>query len=410
MRNFFRRFCQFLFVALFFTGCDKPQDVLTEENDDITGVIYATYGNKLFAFDLEKQKVIWENSSAAGIVTYDNDFLYVHTALGVEAINNQDGTTLWTIQQGGVGTGQHTIGGRPIIQDSLLYYTGDGGLYCVNKRNGQLIWKKQLQPASSGETYYGVPLIVKDKIIAIGHNVNNPRNFLHCFDRITGNNVWFTDELNHRVSPFPFTPDSIQVIFGSGFQNVVNDGIYSFNIETGEKLWSALGIAADFRSTQLSEDKRHMYLVDYTRKWTSTFNLTTKTQENVHLESIQRSTFMGEKFFYETDFLGIKCRNIYSSQVLWSIDFPFKEIWLDSDPFNLNNSYSSNLIADDKYVYHFEHILDTPNPPEGSSFFIFSQENGELLKEIKWKEGDPLPGKHILLVKNGRAYYSTRDR
>jgi len=136
----------------------KPNRAFGSTPAVVNGVVYATNGNGLFAFDLRTGETLW-------------DFDDIPQPNG--AITSS------------VAVDPHT---------HLAYYgTPDARVYAVNTLTGKEVWNDQIGTPAHGAYIWSSPLLVNGKIyIGLASHSDNPcvRGGVFAFDAATGKVVW----------------------------------------------------------------------------------------------------------------------------------------------------------------------------------------------------------------------------
>ena len=433
-------------MLLFFRAlsCHKSPDTpANPKTSSDFGIVYYQNNGNVCALDIDKGQRLWQTAltyadDRNGMV-YDSSILYSGNIYGMAAIDAKTGSLIWNTHLNTFGFqfgSPAAIEDRPVVSDSSVYIVSVSPdptvadhptLCCLNKKTGAIRWTKDLVAGSySTSPVYSTPVVVNNKIIAIGH-CSSPitlPNTIYCFEKSTGKQIWnnnslFSNSL-HYINSYPFSPDSSQIIFISDHSELV-----SLDINTGAVLWTSTFPISSPRNVTPILGNGQLYLYDGYNFMN--FNLTTRQAENVINDTVSTETISGNNAYTVTfknfptkidHIVAARPINNYSNPT-WKWVSPTK-ILFDSvllDPANnsawFDFSYYSNLTTDGKVVYYYENFYDefiyaVPPSLQLNALFMLDANTGSLLKELKLSYrplGDSLLGKHLIVVKNNKAYY-----
>jgi outer membrane protein assembly factor BamB len=407
------RLCTLFSFLILLASCQKsPTD---KEQQGEEGIIY-TINNEgaITAFDLATESILWTGSASytqEGLMVYDDGTLYVTNVMGITAVDAATGTLKWSKQSyGGFNGNGYKPECRPVIKDSLVYVVMAGSdgqnptLYCINKNTGAFRWDKEIVPHASYSLLYTTPVVVGDKVIALGRGSQTPINDIYCFNRLTGAPVWHNDTIQTVLWSFPFSPDPSQVIFLGSYGGY---GVNSLDVNNGHVLWQSGAFPVSGALITPYQNNK-MILLSYTGEQTGSFNLTTHAIENVTTDAnTWRATIYDDKIYYQKYGYSLECRAVNSTVDLWKRDTPTKHIWdsLAAYPaWQYLMSYSSALTSDGETVYFYENIREGA-PIMLNSLYLLNASDGSLRKEIKLPTNKPLLGKHLIVVKKDKVYF-----
>ncbi len=325
---------------------------------------------------------------------------------------------------------------KPVISDSSVYIVvvGQGAsqvdnpnLCCLDKNTGAVRWTHDLVAGSyTTETIYSTPVIVNNKVVAIGHWSDPivPTNTIYCFDKNTGAQIWNNNSLftspPYYINSYPVSPDTSQILFISDHSDII-----SLDANTGTELWTTkFPIGAPRNVTPIINDG-HLYLYDGLNFMD--FNLATRQPANVFKDSMATETILGN-MAYTVDFYNSYTNRIHTlaarpinnySHPNWTWVSPTGALFDSaqlSPKYNsgyFNFCYFSNLTTDGKVVYYYENFydeftFDIPASQQLNALFMLDANTGTLLKEVKLSTrplGDSLAGRNLIVVKNKKAYY-----
>ena len=119
--------------------------------------------------------------------------------------------------------------GPPLIEEDLVYISGEQTLYCLNAADGTTVWEHRFEDDTGG---FSESLFISAMIKAGHRLVISPTNRnTYCFDAYTGEQLW--KETDSASSPQ-------NMIHHNGIIYVVSEGrgqLMAFDLETGEHYW-----------------------------------------------------------------------------------------------------------------------------------------------------------------------------
>lgn len=190
-------------------------------------------------------------------ITLDENYLYIGDANGLHAVNQSDGSFVWTYQpesitssrpntpiitddaiyliddnllvavdKNGTKKWEYNLGdganGSLSIEGDIIYANCDNGvLTALNKTNGQtVVWTKTV-----GRAIDASPTVVNGKVYIQGDTK------FYCLDATNGNEVW-------NITQNPTYSNSSPIVNGDlVYINALEHGIIACNALTGEEVW-----------------------------------------------------------------------------------------------------------------------------------------------------------------------------
>lgn len=121
--------------------------------------------------------------------------------------------------------------GPPLVEDDLVFISGERTLYCLNAVDGTSVWEHRFEDDTGG---FSESLFISASI-KIGHRlIISPTNSnTYCFDAFTGQILW--KETDSASSPQ-------NMVHHNGVIYTVGNGdgkLFAFDLETGEHYWRA---------------------------------------------------------------------------------------------------------------------------------------------------------------------------
>lgn len=134
--------------------------------------------------------------------------------------------------------GSHAQSTSAADGERVVSFFGSSGLWCY-KSSGELLWSHRMGPFNNDFGAGSSPIIVgKYVILGQDHDTNS---FLTAFDKETGRELWRVDR-----SEFPRSYSSPCVWTVEGKTQIVSCGairVIGYDLETGNKIWTARGIS-----------------------------------------------------------------------------------------------------------------------------------------------------------------------
>jgi outer membrane protein assembly factor BamB len=139
--------------------------------------------------------------------------------------------------------------------ERVVSFFGSSGLWCY-KTNGELLWTRRMGPFNNDFGAGSSPIIVGNKVI-LGQD-HDTNSFLAAFDKETGRELWRVDR-----GEFPRSYSTPCVWEVNGKTQIVVCGairIIGYDVETGNRVWTASGISRMACATPSIGDDGMLYV------------------------------------------------------------------------------------------------------------------------------------------------------
>ncbi|RYY58760.1 MAG: hypothetical protein EOO05_15350, partial [Chitinophagaceae bacterium] len=168
----------FLIVTISLCACTKPPEPQNgPEEGPKLGIIAFKSSQKVYAFDIDSAKFLWQTRAALpsypyNHFTYDDDVIYSNDVGGIAAVNLADGSVAW--QHGGPTSdysGGPAIFNELAISDTILFAITRGywesHLTAHHKKTGKVLWHQELMTSWEGNNKFTTPVVMGEKIFAL---------------------------------------------------------------------------------------------------------------------------------------------------------------------------------------------------------------------------------------------------
>ncbi|MES2276668.1 MAG: PQQ-binding-like beta-propeller repeat protein [Bacteroidota bacterium] len=178
---------------------------------------------------------VWDRGqirSTAGI--HNNKIIFVSGDGLLYCLDKASGKTIWTFKTGGeklypLYSFADYYQSSPQIKDGHVYFgSGDGNIYAVNEADGSLLWKY-----TTGDMVHATPALDGDKLF-----VGSFDGYVYALNNLTGVLLWKFKAVGHRYFPKGEMQGTPLVFNGSVFIGSRDYNLYALNEKSGYGMWN----------------------------------------------------------------------------------------------------------------------------------------------------------------------------